>query len=90
MRAAREASAVAEEAARAGAGQIDRDRAYTQGGSFVIDRTSAVAAARAYLADSGHGGSVGAAGDRKISVTVTINKPTTLLLLSAFGLGRGR
>jgi Flp pilus assembly protein TadG len=45
LRAARQASAVAEEAARAGAGRVNRDQAYAHGGSFVIDRNSAVAAA---------------------------------------------
>jgi hypothetical protein len=85
LRAAREASAVAEEAARAGAGRIDRSRAYSTGGRFVVDRTAAVAAARAYLADSGNSGSVEVVGPRQIRVTVTISKPT--VLLSAIGVG---
>ncbi|TDD31196.1 hypothetical protein E1287_27145 [Actinomadura sp. KC06] len=84
LRAAREASAVAEEAARAGAGRIDRDRAYTQGGRFVVDRTAAVSAARAYLASSGNTGSVTITSGQKIRVTVTITEPT--LLLSAIGI----
>jgi hypothetical protein len=84
LRAAREASAVAEEAARAGAGQVDRDRAYTRGGRFIVDRSAAVAAARAYLASSGNKGSVSVAGAQKIRVTVTISRPT--ILLSAIGI----
>ncbi|TDB84323.1 hypothetical protein E1264_25095 [Actinomadura sp. KC216] len=84
LRAAREASAVAEEAARAGAGRIDRDHAYTQGGRFVVDRTAAVSAARAYLAGSGNTGTVSITSGQKIRVTVTITEPT--LLLSAIGI----
>ncbi|RFS81467.1 putative Flp pilus-assembly TadE/G-like protein [Actinomadura pelletieri DSM 43383] len=84
LRAAREASAVAEEAARAGAGRIDRDRAYAEGGRFVIDRTAAVSAARAYLASSGNTGSVSITNGRKIRVTVTISEPA--ILLSAIGI----
>jgi uncharacterized membrane protein len=85
LRAAREASAVAEEAARAGASRVNRDQAYADGGSFVIDRTSAVAAASAYLSTSGNTGSVAMTSARSIRVTVTINKPT--LLLSLIGIG---
>lgn len=87
LRAARQASAVAEEAARAGAGRIDRDRAYAQGGRFVVDRTTAVSAARAYLASSGNTGSVTiiTSGQKiRVTVTVTITEPT--LLLSAIGI----
>ena len=80
IRAARQASSVAEEAARAGAGQIDRDRAYTRGGRFVVNRTAAAAAAaRTYLTNSGNDGSVTIVNGQKIRVTVTITKPTTLL-----------
>jgi hypothetical protein len=84
LRAAREASAVAEEAARAGVGWIDRDRAYAQGGRFVVDRTAAVTAARAYLARSGNTGTVSLVGAQKIRVTVKIKEPT--ILLSAIGI----
>ncbi|TDB90998.1 hypothetical protein E1264_03085 [Actinomadura sp. KC216] len=79
LRAARQASAVAEEAARAGAGRIDRDRAYTRGGRFVVDRNAAVSAARAYLASSGNTGSVTITSGQRIRVTVTITEPTVLL-----------
>ena len=86
LRAARQASAVAEEAARAGAGQIDRSRAYTQGGRFVVDREAAVKAVRAYLFSSGNSGSVRATGAQTIRVTVTISRST--ILLSAIGINR--
>lgn len=85
LRAARQASAIAEEAARAGAGHIDRDRAYSQGGRFIVDRNAAVTAARTHLANSHTTGSVTATGAQKIRVTVTVHKPT--LLLSAIGIG---
>jgi hypothetical protein len=85
LRAAREASAVAEEGARAGAGRVDRDRAYAEGGRFVVDRTAAVAAVRAYLASSGNSGSVSLVGAQRIRVTVTIRKPTVLLSLIGIG-----
>jgi hypothetical protein len=85
LRAAREASAVAEEAARAGAGRVNRDQAYAHGGTFLIDRNSAITAARAYLATSGNTGSATMTGARSIQVTVTINKPTVLLSLIGVG-----
>jgi hypothetical protein len=84
LRAARQASAVAEEAARAGAGQIDRNRAYARGGRFVIDRQAAANAARSYLTNSGNTGSISVTGTQTISVTVTITRPT--ILLSAIGI----
>lgn len=84
LRAAREASAVAEEAARAGAGRVDRDRAYTRGGRFIMDHSAAVAAARAYLTNSGNKGSVSVADAHKIRVTVTVSSPT--VVLSAIGI----
>jgi Flp pilus assembly protein TadG len=85
IRAARQASAIAEEAARAGAGQVDRDRAYTLGGRFVVDRTAAAAAARAYLANSGNKGTVSVIGGQKIRVTVTVSKSTILLSILSVG-----
>jgi hypothetical protein len=84
LRAARQASAIAEEAARAGAGHIDRNRAYSQGGHFIVDRNAAVAAAR-NLTDSDTAGVVTVVGAQKIRVTVSVRKPT--LLLSAIGIG---
>lgn len=85
LRAARQASAVAEEAARAGAGRVDRDRAYARGGRFTVDSTTALTAARAHLATSGGSGTAAITGGQQIRVTVTISKPT--VLLAAFGVG---
>src|SRR5256885_16475608 len=65
LRAARQASAIAEEAARAGAGQINIDRALAHGGRFVIDRDAAIPAAHAYLTSSGNTGTVSVDGDPK-------------------------
>lgn len=84
LRAARQASAVAEEAARAGAGQIDRSRAYAHGGRFVIDHQAAVTAARTYLTNTGNAGTVSVTGAQTIRVTVTITRST--ILLSAIGI----
>ncbi|MFF3671601.1 pilus assembly protein TadG-related protein [Microtetraspora malaysiensis] len=81
IQAYREAYAVAEEAARAGAGQIDVDRTYAQGGQFEVDTSKAVAAARGYLASARHAGNVAMTGSRTIQVTVTVSKPTTLVSL---------
>lgn len=81
LQAARQASAIAEEAARAGAGRVNQDQAYTHGGTFVIDRTGAVNAARSYLKTSGVTGSVTLTGSRSIRVTATVDKPAILLPL---------
>lgn len=58
LRAARQATAIAEEAARAGAGQVGRDRAYAHGGHFTIDQNTALTAARAYLTNSHTAGTI--------------------------------
>src|SRR5262245_59262810 len=55
LRAGWEAVGIAEEAARAGAGRIDRAAAY-RGDELVVDRGAAVRAARSYLFNSGHHG----------------------------------
>ncbi|MBN6050740.1 hypothetical protein JYK22_02245, partial [Nonomuraea sp. RK-328] len=78
LRAGWEAVGVAEEAARAGAGQVDRRAAY-RGQDFVIDRGAAVRAAQAYLSASGHRGTVSISGPASIRVSVTVSKPTWLL-----------
>ncbi|HUJ07870.1 MAG TPA: pilus assembly protein TadG-related protein [Streptosporangiaceae bacterium] len=74
------AYAIAQEAARAGAGLVDRADAYRTG-TFEVDPGQAVAAARAYLATAGYRGSVAVAGADKITVTVTVTEPTTVLSL---------
>lgn len=78
LRAGWEAVGIAEEAARAGAGQIDRAAAY-EGREFIIDRGAAVRAAQAYLSAAGHSGTVAIAGPNAIRVRVTVTKPTWLL-----------
>ncbi len=78
LRAGWEAVGVAEEAARAGVGQVDRAAAY-QGRKFVTDRGTAVRAARAHLSMSGHHGTVTITGPDSIKVSVTVTKPTWLL-----------
>lgn len=80
LRAGWEAVGIAEEAARAGAGQIDRAAAY-EGRDFVVDRGAAVRAARAYLSATGRNGTVGIGGPNSIRVRVTVTKPTWLLSL---------
>jgi hypothetical protein len=74
------AYAIAQEAARAGAGMVDRSAAY-QSGAFRVDQTQALAAARAYLAGAGYRGSVGLEGTDQVRVTVTVTRPTTVLSL---------
>ncbi|HLU73825.1 MAG TPA: pilus assembly protein TadG-related protein [Nonomuraea sp.] len=64
IQAYREAYAVAEEAARAGAGQVDVDRVYAKGGRIEIDSIKALSAARAYLGSAGPQGRAAMAGDR--------------------------
>ena len=77
------AFAIAQEAARAGAGMVDRSAAY-RSGTFKVDETQALTAARAYLADSGYSGTVSPDGTQRIRVTVTVTQPT--LVLSLIGL----
>jgi hypothetical protein len=74
------AYAIAEEAARAGAGMVNRSAAY-RSGTFIVDEGEALAAARAYLARTGAAGSVRADGRRQIKVTVTITGRTLVLSL---------
>jgi len=74
------AYAVAQEAARAGAGLVDRSVAYSSG-TFRVDQAQAVAAARAYLASAGYTGTVSADGTQRIRVTVTVTAHTLVLSL---------
>jgi Flp pilus assembly protein TadG len=77
------ACAIAQEAARAGAGMVDTSTAY-RSGIFKVDEARALAAARAYLADAGYIGSVSPDGTQRIRVTVIVTQPT--LVLSLIGL----
>src|SRR5262245_27403784 len=74
------AYAIAQEAARAGAGMVDRSAAY-RSGTFGVDEGQALAAARAYLSSAGYVGSVSSDGTRKIRVTVTVRGRTLMLSL---------
>jgi Flp pilus assembly protein TadG len=74
------AYAIAQEAARAGAGMVDRSAAY-RSGTFRVDEGQALAAARAYLAGAGYSGAVTADGTQRIRVTVTVTEPTLVLSL---------
>ncbi len=74
------ATAIAQEAARAGAGMVDQAAAY-RSGTFRVNPAQAVAAARAYLASAGYQGTVMVTGADQIRVTVTVTRPTLLLSL---------
>jgi Flp pilus assembly protein TadG len=73
------AYSVAEEAARAGAGMVNTTTAYGSG-RYQVSEPEALAAARAYLAKAGYGGTVTSTGNR-IRVTVTVTEHTTVLSL---------
>ncbi|HEY7144807.1 MAG TPA: pilus assembly protein TadG-related protein [Streptosporangiaceae bacterium] len=81
LNAAENANAVAQEAARAGAGMVDQGTAYSTG-TFTVDQSQAVAAAQAYLAtvaSQGFTGSAAPAGAQSIRVTVSVTQPTRIL-----------
>jgi Flp pilus assembly protein TadG len=75
LQAGAEARALAEEAARAGAGQVNVSAALAGGGPFSASPAQAVAAARQYLSRRGHTGTVIVTGNRTIQVTVTVTEP---------------
>lgn len=78
------ASAVAQEAARAGAGLVNQGNAYSSG-QFTVDSSQAVAAAQAYLAsvvsdgNTAYTGSVTTPTSDSLQVTVTVTEPTRIL-----------
>jgi hypothetical protein len=76
---AENATSIAQEAARAGAGMVNTATAYANG-SFVVDESQAVNAADQYLANAGYQGSAqpGATAN-SIQVTVTVTRPTEVL-----------
>lgn len=82
LNATEKAYAVAQEAARAGADQVNTATAYGTG-TFKVDVPQALAAARAYLASAGYHGSVTASGN-KIMVTVSVKEQT--MVLSVIGI----
>lgn len=73
----------AQEAARAGAQEIDL-AAYRADGTLRLAPQQASAAARAYLAAAGRTGTVSVAGNT-INVTITISEPTRLLEMVGIG-----
>lgn len=73
----------AQEAARAGAQEIDL-AAYRADGTLRLAPQQASAAARAYLASAGRSGTVSVAGNT-VNVTITISQPTQLLGLVGVG-----
>jgi Flp pilus assembly protein TadG len=75
---AENATAIAQEAARAGAGMVNQGNAYSTG-SFTVDQGQAIAAAEQYLASAGYRGTVTAVGNDTIEVTVTVTSPTRVL-----------
>ncbi len=78
LEARQDANTVAQEAARAGAGRVDLNRAYSDG-EFTVDRHAAIRAARDYLRAGGYTGTVTASGARAIHVHVTITRPALFL-----------
>jgi Flp pilus assembly protein TadG len=75
------ASALAQEAARAGATSLDVSRAYSTG-SFIVDPAQAVGAAGQYLRAAGYRDfAVSADGTRAITVRVTVTERTKFLSL---------
>lgn len=77
---AENAAAIAQAAARAGAGMVDRSQAY-RSGTFSVNQAAAIVAARDYLAATGFRGTVSAQGPGQIRVTVTVTRPTIVLSL---------
>jgi Flp pilus assembly protein TadG len=83
LTAAENATSIAQEAARAGAGMVNQQTAYSSG-SFVVDIGQAEAAANQYLATASTAGVTGSSGPvpgqpNTIEVTVTITRPTKVL-----------
>ncbi|MEU8342373.1 pilus assembly protein TadG-related protein [Spirillospora sp. NPDC048832] len=78
LEARQDANTAAQEAARAGAGRVDLNRAYSDG-KFTVDRRAAVRAARDYLRAGGYTGTVTTSGTHTIHVHVTITRPAVFL-----------
>jgi Flp pilus assembly protein TadG len=74
------AATYAQEAARAGAGQVNQSEAYSSA-TFVVDQGQALTAANAYLSalPSGVSGVATPVGNNAIQVTVTVTSPTEIL-----------
>jgi Flp pilus assembly protein TadG len=77
--ATQKAYAIAQEAARAGAGQVNTSAAY-RSGTFKVNPQQARAAAHAYLISAGYSGSVSVSGN-SIKVVVHVTEATAVLSL---------
>ena len=75
---AENANAIAQEAARAGAGMVNQSKALATG-SFTVDQAQALTAALQYLAHLGYRCCAVADGPDAIRVTVTLIAPTRVL-----------
>lgn len=85
LTAAENATAVAQEAARAGAGLVDQQAAYTSG-QFVVDVPAAEAAAQQYLTAAGYTGTAHPGPTpNSIEVEVTQTQPTAVLSIIGIG-----
>jgi Flp pilus assembly protein TadG len=80
LNAAGNATAIAQEAARAGANQISQQTAYSSG-AFVVNPQQAVSAASQYLAGAGYKGTVQVTGPTTIQVVVTVRVRAKVLSL---------
>ena len=75
---AENANAIAQEAARAGAGMVNQSKALATG-SFTVDQAQALTAALRYLAHRGYRCCAEADGPDAIRVSVTVTAPTRVL-----------
>jgi len=75
---AENANAIAQEAARAGAGMVNQAKALATG-TFAVDQSQALAAAQQYLARAGYHGTAAPDGANAIRVTVTVTTRTHVL-----------
>ena len=75
---AENANAVAQEAARAGAGMVNQAKALATG-AFTVDQAQALAAAQQYLDKVGYRGTAVPDGPDAIRVTVIVTAPTHVL-----------
>jgi Flp pilus assembly protein TadG len=75
LEAGQQARDLAEEAARAGADAVNVQAAYAGSGPLAVSPAQAITAARQYLSQSGHAGTVIVTGTTTVQVTVTVTDP---------------
>lgn len=73
-----EATSIAQAATRAGAQQIDTDQLATGADDLTFQASRAAAAAKSYIAGTGHTGSATVDGNR-LRVTVVVDQPMAIL-----------